>query len=86
MSAASTGELQFIEGTMNVNMYCDIQFFSQRSESEILIVVQILISVQQRECAVYRTSIVHKKLKSLYLMFYSRKQVHNHLITRQKKR
>ncbi len=24
MSAASTGELQFIEGTMNVNMYCDI--------------------------------------------------------------
>ncbi len=31
--------------------------------SEILIVVQILISVQQRECAVYRTSIVHKKIK-----------------------
>ncbi len=24
MSAAGTGELQFIEGTMNVNMYCDI--------------------------------------------------------------
>ncbi len=24
MSAASTGELQFIEGTMNANMYCDI--------------------------------------------------------------
>ena len=24
MRAASTGELQFIEGTMNVNMYCDI--------------------------------------------------------------
>ncbi len=23
MSAASTGELQFIEGTMNANMYCD---------------------------------------------------------------
>ncbi len=25
MSAASTGELQFIEGSMNANMYCDIQ-------------------------------------------------------------
>ncbi len=24
MSAAGTGELQFIEGTMNSNMYCDI--------------------------------------------------------------
>ncbi|KAL1274300.1 hypothetical protein QQF64_027114, partial [Cirrhinus molitorella] len=24
MSAASTGELQFIEGTMNASMYCDI--------------------------------------------------------------
>ncbi len=24
MGAASTGELQFIEGTMNANMYCDI--------------------------------------------------------------
>ena len=24
MSAASTGELQFIEGTMNADMYCDI--------------------------------------------------------------
>ena len=24
MSAAGTGELQFIEGTMNTNMYCDI--------------------------------------------------------------
>ncbi len=24
MSAADTGELQFIEGTMNANMYCDI--------------------------------------------------------------
>ncbi len=24
MSAAGTGELQFIEGTMNVNMYCEI--------------------------------------------------------------
>ena len=24
MSAAGTQELQFIEGTMNVNMYCDI--------------------------------------------------------------
>ncbi len=24
MSAASTGELQFFEGTMNANMYCDI--------------------------------------------------------------
>ncbi len=24
MSAASTGELQIIEGTMNANMYCDI--------------------------------------------------------------
>ncbi len=24
MSAAGTGELQFIEGTMNANMYCDI--------------------------------------------------------------
>ncbi len=24
MSAASTGEPQFIEGTMNANMYCDI--------------------------------------------------------------
>ncbi len=24
MSAASTGELQFIEGTMNGNMYCNI--------------------------------------------------------------
>ncbi len=24
MSAVSTGELQFIEGTMNANMYCDI--------------------------------------------------------------
>ncbi len=24
MSAASTGEIQFIEGTMNANMYCDI--------------------------------------------------------------
>ena len=24
MVAASTGELQFIEGTMNANMYCDI--------------------------------------------------------------
>ncbi len=24
MSAAGTGELQFIEGTMNGNMYCDI--------------------------------------------------------------
>ncbi len=24
MSAAATGELQFIEGTMNANMYCDI--------------------------------------------------------------
>ena len=24
MSAACTGELQFIEGTMNANMYCDI--------------------------------------------------------------
>ncbi len=24
MSAASTGELQFIEGTMNAKMYCDI--------------------------------------------------------------
>ncbi len=24
MSAASTGELQFIEGTMDANMYCDI--------------------------------------------------------------
>ncbi len=24
MSGAGTGELQFIEGTMNVNMYCDI--------------------------------------------------------------
>ncbi len=24
MSAASTGELQFIEGTMNANMYCDV--------------------------------------------------------------
>ncbi len=23
-SAAGTGELQFIEGTMNANMYCDI--------------------------------------------------------------
>ncbi len=23
MSAASTGELQFIEGTMNANMYCN---------------------------------------------------------------
>ncbi len=23
MSAAGTGELQFIEGTMNANMYCD---------------------------------------------------------------
>ncbi len=25
MSAAGTGELQFIEGTMNANMYCDIR-------------------------------------------------------------
>ncbi len=25
MSAAGTGELQFIEGTMNANMYCEIQ-------------------------------------------------------------
>ncbi len=25
MSAVSTGELQFIEGTLNANMYCDIQ-------------------------------------------------------------
>ncbi len=24
MSAAGTGKLQFIEGTMNANMYCDI--------------------------------------------------------------
>ncbi len=24
MGAAGTGELQFIEGTMNANMYCDI--------------------------------------------------------------
>ncbi len=24
MSSAGTGELQFIEGTMNANMYCDI--------------------------------------------------------------
>ncbi len=24
MSAAGTGEIQFIEGTMNANMYCDI--------------------------------------------------------------
>ncbi len=24
MSAAGTGELQFIEGTMNANIYCDI--------------------------------------------------------------
>ncbi len=24
MSAAGTGDLQFIEGTMNANMYCDI--------------------------------------------------------------
>ncbi len=24
MSAATTGELQYIEGTMNANMYCDI--------------------------------------------------------------
>ncbi len=24
MSAAGAGELQFIEGTMNANMYCDI--------------------------------------------------------------
>ncbi len=24
MSTAGTGELQFIEGTMNANMYCDI--------------------------------------------------------------
>ncbi len=24
MSAAGTGELQFIQGTMNANMYCDI--------------------------------------------------------------
>ena len=24
-SASGTGELQFIEGTMNANMYCDIQ-------------------------------------------------------------
>ena len=24
MSAADTGELQFIEGTVNANMYCDI--------------------------------------------------------------
>ena len=24
ISAAGTGELQFIEGTMNANMYCDI--------------------------------------------------------------
>ncbi|KAG2456436.1 TCB1 transposase, partial [Polypterus senegalus] len=24
MSAAGTGEFQFIKGTMNVNMYCDI--------------------------------------------------------------
>ena len=24
MSAAGTGELQFIEGTMNANMHCDI--------------------------------------------------------------
>ncbi len=24
MSAAGTGELQFIEGTMTANMYCDI--------------------------------------------------------------
>ena len=24
MSAPGTGELQFIEGTMNANMYCDI--------------------------------------------------------------
>ena len=24
MSVAGTGELQFIEGTMNANMYCDI--------------------------------------------------------------
>ncbi len=24
MSAAGTGELQFTEGTMNANMYCDI--------------------------------------------------------------
>ncbi len=24
MSATGTGELQFIEGTMNANMYCDI--------------------------------------------------------------
>ncbi len=24
MSAAGTGELQFIEGNMNANMYCDI--------------------------------------------------------------
>ncbi len=25
MSAAGTGELQFIEGTMNANMYCDTE-------------------------------------------------------------
>ncbi len=29
MSAAGTGELQFIEGTMNANMYCDILKWSR---------------------------------------------------------
>ncbi len=37
MSAAGTGELQFIEGTMNANMYCDIL-----KQSRIIIIIIII--------------------------------------------
>ncbi len=38
ISAAGTGELQFIEGTMNANMYCNIL-----KQSRIIIIIIIII-------------------------------------------
>ncbi len=44
MSAAGTGELQFIEGTMNANMYCD-QCWAVTSYCYLVTVIILLFAV-----------------------------------------
>ncbi len=58
ISAAGTGELQFIEGTMNANMYCDIL-----KQSMIPSLCRLGHRVQHPASSMITTTVLLKKLR-----------------------
>ncbi len=59
MSAAGTGELQFIEGTTNANMYCDILKQSESVSESDVTYGQSMVTHTLNPCSAFNPSKVH---------------------------